>query len=282
VAVFEFIKMSGTGNDFIVTDNRNGKIPEEAKPGLARTLCPRRTAVGADGLLLLEMSDTADVRMRIFNADGTEPEMCGNGSRCLAYFARRLRAAGPEMMIETLAGVLRAEVDDHTVRVDLTRPKEISTYGELEFAGERREVFFADTGVPHAVVFVDDLDAVDVREWGRAIRNHGEFQPWGANANFVKIDELGSIAIRTYERGVEDETLACGTGAVASALVSAWREGWDETVSVRVRSGEDLGVHFHGPAPEYERAMLEGDVSVVFLGEAALSDSMIGKQSASP
>ena len=103
MAVFEFIKMSGTGNDFIVTDNRNGRIPEEAKPGLARTLCPRRTAVGADGLLLLEMSDTADVRMRIFNADGTEPEMCGNGSRCLAYFARRIRAAGPEMMIETLA-----------------------------------------------------------------------------------------------------------------------------------------------------------------------------------
>lgn len=278
MAVFEFIKMSGTGNDFIVTDNRNGKIPEGAKPGLARTLCPRRTSVGADGLLLLEMSDTADVRMRIFNADGTEPDMCGNGSRCLAYFARRLRAAGPEMMIETLAGVLRAQVDDHTVRVDLTRPKGISSRGELEFAGERREVLFADTGVPHAIVFVDDLDGVNVREWGKAIRSHEEFAPAGANADFVKIDEPGSIAIRTYERGVEDETLACGTGAVASALVSAWREGWDDAVSVRVKSGEDLGVHFSGAAPDFDRAMLEGDVSVVFLGEAALPDSMIGKQ----
>ncbi len=276
--VFEFIKMSGTGNDFVVTDNRNGKIPEEAKPGLARTLCPRRTAVGADGLLLLEMSDTADIRMRIFNADGTEPEMCGNGSRCLAYFARRLRAAGAEMMIETPAGILRAEVDDHPVRVDMTRPKDIASRGELTFAGESREVFYADTGVPHAVVFVDDLKAVDVREWGRAIRSHEAFQPEGANVDFVKIEESGSISVRTYERGVEDETLACGTGAVASALVSAWREGWEESVSVRVRSGEDLGVHFRGTAPEFDRAMLEGDVSVVFLGEAALSDAIMGKQ----
>jgi len=179
VAVFEFIKMSGTGNDFIVADNRNGKIPDEAKPGVARTLCPRRTAVGADGLVLLEMSDTADVRMRIFNADGSEPEMCGNASRCLAWFARRLRAAGSEMMIETQAGVLRAEVDDHTVRVDMTRPKGVSSRGELEFAGESRDVFFADTGVPHAVVFVDDLDAVDISAWGKALRTHDEFQPAG-------------------------------------------------------------------------------------------------------
>jgi diaminopimelate epimerase len=277
VAVFEFIKMSGTGNDFIVTDNRNGKIPEKAKSGLARTLCPRRTAVGADGLLLLEMSDTADVRMRIFNADGSEPGMCGNGSRCLAYFARRLRAAGPEMMIETPVGILRAEVDDHTVRIDLTKPKDIASRGELTFAGETREVFFADTGVPHAVVFVDDLNAVDVRAWGKAIRTHDEFGPEGANANFVKIEESGNISVRTYERGVEDETLACGTGAVASALISAWREGWDESVSVRVASGEDLGVHFRGSAPAFDRAMLEGDVSVVFLGEAALTDAIMGK-----
>ena len=278
MAVFEFIKMSGTGNDFILADNRNGKIPEEAKPAVARTLCPRRTAVGADGLLLLEMSDTADVRMRIFNADGSEPEMCGNASRCLAWFARRLRAAGPEMMIETLAGVLRAEVDDHTVRVDMTRPKNVSSRGELEFAGESRDVFFADTGVPHAVVFVDDLDALDVRAWGKALRMHDEFQPAGANADFVKIEEPGSISIRTYERGVEDETLACGTGAVATALVSAWREGWDGSVSVRVRSGEDLGVSFRGSAPEFDNAKLEGDVSVVFLGEAVLSDKIMEKQ----
>jgi len=278
VAVFKFIKMSGTGNDFIVADNRSDNIPEEAKPGVARTLCPRRTAVGADGLLLLEMSDTADIRMRIFNADGSEPEMCGNASRCLAWFARRLRAAGAEMMIETKAGVLRAEVDDHTVRVDMTRPKGVSSRGKLEFAGESRDVFFADTGVPHAVVFVDDLDAVDVRAWGKALRTHDEFQPQGANADFVKIEEPGSISIRTYERGVEDETLACGTGAVATALVSAWREGWEGPVSVRVRSGEDLGISFRGPAPDFERATLEGDVSVVFLGEAALADAIMGKQ----
>ncbi len=278
MGVFEFIKMSGTGNDFIVADNRGGRIPEKAKADLARALCPRRTSIGADGLLLLEMSDHADVRMRIFNADGSEPEMCGNGARCLAHFARSLRAAGQEMTVETLAGTLRAKVGGDVARVELTRPGGLASRGELEFAGERREVLFADTGVPHAVVFVDDLDGVDVREWGRAIRSHDEFAPAGANADFVKIEDSGRIAIRTYERGVEDETLACGTGAIASALLSAWREGWESPVKVRVRSGEGLDVHFRGAAPEYERAMLEGPVAVAFRGEASVPDGTIGKR----
>jgi len=228
--------------------------------------------------VLLEMSDKADVRMRVFNADGSEPEMCGNASRCLAWFARRLRAAGAEMMIETKAGILRAEVDDHMVRVEMTKPKDISTRGELKFADETREVFFANTGVPHAMIFVDDLEAVDVYQWGKALRLHDEFKPDGANVNFVKVEEPGGISIRTFERGVEGETLACGTGAVASALVSAWREEWKDPVTVRVRSGEDLGIRFAGTAPEFDGATLEGDVAVVFLGEANLPDSMMEKQ----
>ena len=273
MGVFEFVKMSGTGNDFIIADNRGGRIPEESKADLARALCRRRTSVGADGLLLLEMSDAADVRMRIFNPDGSEPEMCGNGSRCLAHFARSIRAAGPEMTIETRAGIIRAKVGGEVARVELTRPGGLASRGELEFAGGRREVLFANTGVPHAVVFVDDLEAADVRGWGRALRHHDEFAPAGANANFVRIESAGRIAVRTYERGVEDETLACGTGVTASALASAWREGWDSPVTVRVRSGEELDVHFRGDPPDYDRAMIEGPVAVVFRGEAVVPDA---------
>ncbi len=282
-----FVKMSGTGNDFVLVDNRKGAVPEDAKAELARALCPRRTAVGADGLMLLESSEVADVRMRILNADGSEPEMCGNGSRCLAHFARALGAAGDEMKIEALAGVLHAKVEGPRVRVELTRPEEAVSRGELDFAGERREVFFTNTGVPHAIVFVDDIDTVPVREWGKALRFHKDFGDPGANADFVKIlapgpaqvgaglpvgraNAPGKIALRTYERGVEDETLACGTGAVASALIAAWKEGWPSPVAVAVRSGEELVVSFLGNAPSYDAAFLEGAVAVTFRGEVEL------------
>jgi diaminopimelate epimerase len=262
-----FVKMSGTGNDFVVVDNRGGAVAEDAKASLARAVCPRRLAVGADGLILLEPSGTCDVRMRIFNADGSEAEMCGNGSRCLAWLAHSLGAAGPEMSIETMAGPVRAEVDGNSVVVELTPPGEIVSKGELEFAGSRGEVLFTDTGVPHAVLFVDDLEGADVRALGRAIRFHEVFRPAGANANFVRVAAPGRIDVRTYERGVEDETLACGTGATAAALVSAWRESWESPVSVSVRSGETLTIHFEGTGPHFDTARLEGAVSVAYRGE---------------
>jgi diaminopimelate epimerase len=273
----EFVKMSGTGNDFVLVDNRGGAVPEPRKSRLARRVCRRRTGVGGDGLVLLERSETADLRMRIFNADGSEPEMCGNGSRCLAAFARSVGAAGPEMTIETKAGPIRAEIVEpggraSRVRVELTPPGEVSSRGQLDFAGERREVFSANTGVPHAVVFVDDLDAVDVPSQGRALRFHEAWGEAGANADFVLVEGERRIALRTYERGVEDETLACGTGAVAAALVAAWRGGWPSPVEARVRSGEVLAVHFAGGGPRFEGASLEGAVAVVYRGELDLGD----------
>ena len=262
-----FVKMSGAGNDFIMIDNRDGVVAEGAKAELARAVCPRRTAVGADGLIFLEPSETCDVRMRIFNADGSEAEMCGNGSRCLAEFAHSVGAAPAEMTIETVAGPVRAKVHEAGVRVELTSPGEIVSKGELEFADRRGEVFFTDTGVPHAVLFVDDLEGTDVRTLGRALRFHEAFGRPGANANFVRVAGPGKIDVRTYERGVEDETLACGTGAAASALVAAWREGWGPPVAVGARSGEVLRVHFRGAGPHFEAAMLEGPVNVVYRGE---------------
>ena len=141
--------------------------------------------------------------------------------------------------METMAGPVHAKVEGATVRVELTPPAEIVSKGALEFADQSGEVFFTDTGVPHAVLFVDDLEATDVRTLGRAIRFHEVFGPPGANANFVRVVEPGRVDIRTYERGVEDETLACGTGATAAALVTAWREGWEGAVSVTYRGEVD-------------------------------------------
>jgi diaminopimelate epimerase len=202
-----------------------------------------------------------------------------------------------------MAGPVRAKVEGRSARVQLTPPAEIVSKGELELVGRRGpagpspevglrpaggsttlpgrrrakaamatarrlgEVFFTDTGVPHAVLFVEDLEGTDVRTLGRAIRFHEVFGSPGANANFVRVVAPGSVEIRTYERGVEDETLACGTGATAAALVSAWREGWDSPVSVSVRSGEVLNIHFEGTGPRFDAAMLEGAVSVAYRGE---------------
>lgn len=266
-----FAKMSGTGNDFILIDNRDELFPEGIKSKLARSLCERRLGVGADGLILLERPSLrgCDIRMRIFNPDGSEAEMCGNGSRCLASFAYESGAARQKMTIQTLAGPVRAEVTDGYVEVELTPPGEIATVGELELEGARPEVFFVNTGVPHAVTFVQDLEAIDVRRLGRAIRFHKAFAPAGTNADFVAISGQNSIAIRTYERGVEDETLACGTGAAASALVAAWRQGWSGPVQVNVRSGEKLTIRFEGQPPRYDTAWLAGAVKTTFRGEFA-------------
>jgi diaminopimelate epimerase len=271
-----FVKMSGAGNDFVLVDNRDGRIREKAKAALARAVCPRRTSVGADGLILLERprSPDAGVRMRILNPDGSEAEMCGNGARCLAHFARSVGAAGDDIMeIETPAGVVSARVTGATVKVGLTRPGEAASRGVLRFADREGEVFFVDTGVPHAVVFfesVDATDADDIRRWGRALRRHEAFRPAGANADFAAVAGPGRLTLRTYERGVEDETLACGTGATAAALVAAWREEWPSPVEVRVRSGETLRVHFAGGGPRYDSASLEGDVKATFEGAVDL------------
>jgi len=270
-ASLAFVKMSGAGNDFVLIDNRAEELPEGRKAALARAICERRTGVGADGLILLERPSGrgCDVRMRIFNPDGSEAEMCGNGSRCLALFATELGAAKAKMTIETPAGPIRAEVKSGRAEVELTPPGEISSRGVLEFGGARGEVFFVNTGVPHAVTFVEDLDGADVRAWGRALRYHQAFAPAGANADFVCVSGPNSIAIRTYERGVEDETLACGTGAAASALVAASREGWGGAVRVSVRSGETLVIRPSGRPPRYDKVALEGGVRVVFRGELA-------------
>ena len=261
-----FVKMSGSGNDFIMVDNRDGRLDIEPRM-LAERLCRRRISVGADGLILVEPSSTADFRMRILNADGSEAEMCGNGGRCVARFAEMLGIAGPYMAFETLAGIIRAQVDGSRVKLQTSQPQQIRLHQSIEVDGDLCEIHSINTGVPHAVLFCAELEAVQVRTLGRAIRFHPAFQPAGTNVDFVTVLDGHTLAIRTYERGVEDETLACGTGTIASALVSAALGLVSSPVQVRVRSGETLTVSFTGTEPEYREIFFEGEVRLVYQGE---------------
>jgi diaminopimelate epimerase len=229
-------------------------------------VCDRKRAVGADGLLVIERSKTADFRMRIFNPDGSEAEMCGNGSRCVALYAVARKIAKSSMAIDTRAGVLKASVKGGMVKVMLTEPKDIRWNFCLMIHKCPYKLSFVNTGVPHVIHFVDDLDGVDVKNIGSHLRSHGEFAPAGTNADFVKVVGKRSIKVRTYERGVEDETLACGTGSVASALIAAEAERMDSPVTVETRSGEKLRVYFEKIGGNFKNVYLEGSARLVFDG----------------
>jgi len=261
-----FTKMSGSGNDFVMIDNRNGRLDVEPRT-LAKRICPRGLSVGADGVILVEPSSKADFRMRIFNADGSEAEMCGNGGRCVARFAEMLGIAGPRMAFETLAGIIRAEVHGTRVKLQISQPHDLRLRQSIEVDGVVHQLHSINTGVPHAVIFCSDLEEVAVRALGRQIRFHPAFQPAGTNVDFVAALNSKGLVIRTYERGVEDETLACGTGAVASALVAASLGLVSSPVQVRVRSGETLTVHFSGNGPEFREVFFEGEVRLIYQGE---------------
>lgn len=268
--MLNFTKMNGAGNDFVMVDNRNGTVALD-KDAIAR-LCDRHRGIGADGLLAVEPAQNgADFRMRYYNADGGEAEMCGNGARCFARFASRISGKQGAISFETIAGVITARLLDDRVELQMSRPKDLALGTQLNVAGAPTTVHFLNTGVPHAVVLVDDLDSVDIRKSGAAIRYHEHFAPKGTNANFIqKIDER-TLAIRTYERGVEDETLACGTGVVASALIYHELTGAPSPVGVKVRGGEVLEVGFEKDGAGYTGVTLTGPADFVFEGEVALS-----------
>jgi len=253
-----FNKMHGAGNDFIMVDDRALTFPVGDKTFLAR-ISSRRTGVGCDGTVLLQPSDTADLRMRFINPDGNEQDMCGNGARCFARLAFDLGAVPAGMAIETLAGTVRADVVGDQIRVTLTDPRDWRMGLD---AGLEWPVDFVNTGVPHAVIRVDELDRLDLPVLGSHIRYHELFAPEGANANFVKINTDGTLSIRTYERGVEAETLACGTGAAAGALVAA-KQGWVELpVAVHCAGGYDLLIDSGAKG-----TTLSGGAEYVFEGE---------------
>jgi len=267
MAKIPFSKMTGCGNDFIIIDNRRKILDADKLGDFVRKVCAPKLSAGADGLVLIEPSDKANFKWRFFNSDGSVGEMCGNAARCVARFALLKRIAPLNMTFETLAGIIEAEVAGRQIKVLMVPPTGLKLNIDVTIDGESRQMHFINTGVPHAVQFVDQVASVAVKDLGKKIRFHAQFQPAGTNANFVQVVDRKHIKVRTYERGVEDETLACGTGAVASALIAAKKEFVDSPVEVQTSGGEILKIHFQSKGDGFDRVFLEGDARLVYEGE---------------
>jgi len=269
--LLHFYKMNGAGNDFIVIDNRDLSISLDEDTIAA--LCDRHRGIGADGLLAVEPAEKgADYKFRYYNADGGEAEMCGNGARCFGFFTAHLGSEDEELpttvSFETIAGILTAEIIEEEVRIAMSEPKDLELKAPVEIEGLSIDLHSLNTGVPHVVGFVDDLENFDVVSNGLAIREHPHFEPNGTNVNFVKILASDHIAIRTYERGVEDETLACGTGMVASALIHHLLNGAESPVKVDVEGGDTLTIGFEKTGDtSFANVTLTGPADFVFEGE---------------
>lgn len=260
-----FAKMSGAGNDFIIIDHRTPLIAPEQMAEFSRLVCRRRFSVGADGLFFIEASDRADFQWRFFNADGSEAEMCGNGARCVARFAHMQGIAGAHMHFATGAGIVEARVEDSLITITMTPPHSLALHRQVRVGEQVFEVHLINTGVPHAVLFVENLPATDVRGLGSTLRHHPDFAPGGLNVNFAALDQ-DCWRVRTYERGVEDETFACGTGAVATALVAARLGRARPPVTLITSGGVELGVLF-SPDDTTGAVQLRGPAQLIYRGE---------------
>ena len=262
-----FYKMSGSGNDFIIIDNRNRIIDDTELPTLIRHACRRKISVGADGLILIEPSNTADFRWRFFNSDGSRAEMCGNGARCAARFAVVNGIAGESLSFETDVGLVTGQVKGSRVKVKMPDPVDLRLDDSISLANGLLTVSSINTGVPHVVIMADAIADIDVFNVGREIRNHKAFAPAGTNVNFICRQNQGQLAIRTYERGVEDETLACGTGSIASALIASCKLDWNSPIDLTTRSGELLRIHFNKNRNVFDNVYLEGDVRIIYTAQ---------------
>ena len=261
-----FVKMSGSGNDFIIVDNRQSVVSVEDLPEWVRRVCRRKMSAGADGLILVEKSSAADFKWRFFNSDGSVAEMCGNGARCVARFAFINGIAAERMRFETLAGTISARIIGEQVKIRMTEPTDFVQEAELTGNGTGVKYSSVNTGVPHVVIEVGDIEAADVTGVGRSIRRHAKFAPAGTNVNFMAPLADGRWAVRTYERGVEDETLACGTGITATALVLAGTRALASPIELQTRSGSILKVYFTPDTRGFKDVFLEGDARIIYQG----------------
>jgi diaminopimelate epimerase len=259
----QFFKMSASGNDFIVIDNLTGVVDSlfSDMKGFVESVCRRRHSVGADGLILIEKSDHLDFVWRFYNADGSEAEMCGNGGRCAARFAFINEIAPASMSFGTLAGTMRATVDKTgRVKLQLTKPVDLKLDYPIRLDDKEIFVSSVNTGVPHAILLTNHIDQVPVEDLGRPIRYHKVY-PKGTNVDFVEVIDRDNVKIRTYERGVEGETYACGTGAVAAGVVLKNKGLTGDVVNIWTRGGEVLRVHVD------ENVYLEGSARVIYEGK---------------
>jgi diaminopimelate epimerase len=266
-----FSKLSGSGNDFVLIDNRERLIDTSDCVDFVQAICRRRLSVGADGVIFVEPDPKGEVDFawHYFNSDGSEGEMCGNGGRCVGRFAFEKGIVKTKVMrFRTIAGIIQAQVTGtRTVRLQMTPPFGYKPQVELDAKGSYNHAAYIDTGVPHAVIEVDDAENVNVQTEGRAIRQDAAFSPSGANADFVQITGEQSMLIRTYERGVEAETLACGTGCVAGAITMALAGRVAPPVTLTARSGEKLVVDFKPGENIPSEVFFEGAVSWIYDGE---------------
>lgn len=267
--IIKFWKLSGAGNDFVGLNNLDGSLSSAGWSKLAKQLCHRNFGIGADGVLIIEpaaVNSNAHFKMRYFNADGSEAPTCGNGARCIARLALHLKVAPADMMFETLAGTYHAMVRPDYVTVDfppVVMPKIGIQVSCAEFDGK---VDFVDVGALHIVIFVDDLEGIDIEKIGRALRYHPQFHPPGANVNFVHPADKHTILVRTYERGVEAETLACGTGSLAAAIALASKNIISSPVTVITRSNFQLKLEFVYKEKEFSEIRMSGGAAIVFSG----------------
>ncbi len=273
----EFEKMNGAGNDFILIDNRKGDI--RLSPERIRALCDRRRGIGADGVILVESEGGVDFRMRYYNSDGGEAEMCGNGARCAARFAGSLglgrrHEGGITLGFAAMPGTMEAQVEGSQVAVRMTDATHFEKSISLAVADRTEIVHFINTGVPHVVIEAASVDAIpddEILERGRAIRYHARFAPDGTNVSFVSVSDDGAVGIRTYERGVEGETLACGTGAVAGALVAAHLTGRRSPVTMITHGGDELMGTFVLEPAGARQVLLKGPAALNFRGSVELT-----------
>ena len=268
---FSFTKMSGAGNDFILADNRDGRL-KLTREQVAK-LCHRQFGIGADGLMLLIPSpdSQADWAWQFWNSDGSDAEMCGNGARCFArYLQRQTHWAAHSVTFRTAAGVIRADFNGDRVTVNLTAPHTLKLGEKVVTSQGELHIHSLNTGVPHAVVFVPDADRVMVGSLGSELRWHEHFKPRGTNVNFAQILGPSHLRVRTYERGVEGETLACGTGVSATAMVSARIHHFQSPIRVQVQGGDELEVSFQETPDGFSDVRLSGPATFVFDGTTEL------------
>jgi len=259
-----FYKMNGSGNDFIIIDNRSNIVDKKSISSFVATLCKRKFSVGADGLILIESSEKADFKWCFYNSDGSEAEMCGNGSRCVSRLAHMLGICEDHLCFDTRVGIINAIVKGTRVKIAMPDPMNIVLDEEIDGAPSLSRI---NTGVPHAVIIVDDIENAPVIKMGRIIRNHRAFMPDGTNVNFMRLSSKNQIAIRTYERGVEDETYSCGTGAIASALIAAIKYNMQSPITVQTRSGDDLNIFLKKTDNGVSEIFLEGPTQMIYQGK---------------
>lgn len=256
-----FTKMSGAGNDFVVIDNMTRRLSVDYAR-MAKAVCSRHFGIGSDGLLILEPGQDCDFFMRYYNADGSYGGMCGNGGRCIARYAFLTGISGRKPRFAALDHVYEADVLEASVRLQMKTPNVLK---DSVLAHDTSGVFL-DTGSPHFVCEVADVNVVDVASLGRAIRMHRAFAPDGCNVNFIERIGQNQLSLRTYERGVEAETLACGTGSVAAAISAAIWHQMPSPIEVRVRSGESVHVSFDRKDDDFSNIILEGSAHILFSG----------------